>query len=133
LLIYRETQKKKPKESILVIDPHGDMVEEIARMKVFQNPQKQKRLVYIDPSLQQDYSPSINPFEISDRSEKNIALMTQELKSIITVLLQKAETTNQMDALLSPCIATLLRRPNSSFADLQRFMDDNQNQDLIDL
>lgn len=36
-----------------------------------------------------------------------------------------------MEALLSPCIATLLRRNKSSFADLQRFMDDNNNHDLV--
>lgn len=83
------------------------------------------RVVYIDPSLHPKYSPSINPFEIDDRSEKNIALMTQELRSIFEILLQDASTTNQMSAILSPCIATLLRRPNSDFSDLQRFMDDN--------
>jgi len=92
-----------------------------------------KRVVYIDPSLHRDFSPSINPFEIEDRSEKNIALMTQELRSIFEVLLQDANTTNQMSAVLSPCIATLLRRSGSDFSDLQRFMDDNNNQDLVAL
>jgi len=38
-----------------------------------------------------------------------------------------------MDAILSPCIATLLRKQNSSFSELQRFMDDNNNRDLIEL
>lgn len=38
-----------------------------------------------------------------------------------------------MDAILSPCIATLLRKKNSSFAELQRFMDDQNNSDLIAL
>jgi hypothetical protein len=38
-----------------------------------------------------------------------------------------------MDAILSPCIATLLRRENSSFIDLQRFMDDQNNHDLVEL
>jgi type IV secretory pathway VirB4 component len=91
------------------------------------------RVVYIDPSLHPQFSPSINPFEIEDRSEKNIALMTQELRSIFEVLLQDVNTTNQMSALLSPCIATLLRRPGSGFSDLQRFMDDKNNHDLVTL
>jgi len=64
------------------------MVEEIAKFSEFSNPQKAKRLVYIDPTLKSGYSPSINPFELDDHSDENIALMTQELKSIITVLLQ---------------------------------------------
>ncbi len=64
------------------------MVEEIAKLSEFSNPKKAKRLVYIDPTLKSGYSPSINPFELDDHSDENIALMTQELKSIITVLLQ---------------------------------------------
>jgi len=133
LLVYREIKKRKVSNSVIVIDPHGDLVEEIARLKILNKPRFSNRLVYIDPSLSQDHSPSINPFQLKIKSEKNISLMTQELKSIMTVLLQKATTTNQMDALLSPCIATLLRRPNSSFADLQRFMDDKNNSDLVEL
>jgi len=38
-----------------------------------------------------------------------------------------------MDALLSPCISTLLRKKNSSFTELQRFMDDYNNADLVTL
>ena len=38
-----------------------------------------------------------------------------------------------MDAILSPCIAALLRCGNSSFTDLQRFMDDNNNAGLLAL
>jgi len=109
------------------------LAEEIAKLRPVKKRKIADRIVYIDPSLDANYSPSINPFEISDRSEKNIALMTQELKSIFSVLLQNTNTTNQMDALLSPCIATLLRRSNSDFSDLQRFMDDDNNHDLIEL
>jgi len=87
-LIYREIIKRKPKQAIIVIDPHGDLAEEIAQLKIFTKPQFAKRLVYIDPALKSGYSPSINPFELENHSEENIALMTQELKSIIKVLLQ---------------------------------------------
>ncbi|MBF0264129.1 MAG: hypothetical protein HQL46_02575 [Gammaproteobacteria bacterium] len=133
LLFYRELLNKKPKSSLILIDPHGDLAEEIAKLKPVKNRKIADRIVYIDPSLDINHSPSINPFEITDRSEKNIALMTQELKSIFSVLLQNANTTNQMDAILSPCIATLLRRPNSDFSDLQRFMDDDNNHDLVEV
>jgi len=133
VLLYRELILKEPKSSVIVIDPHGDLVEEIVRMKPMAKRHISNRVVYIDPSLHADYTPSINPFEIADRSERNIALMTQELRSIFEVLLQDANTTNQMSSILSPCIATLLRRPNSDFSDLQRFMDDNSNDDLVAL
>jgi hypothetical protein len=64
------------------------MAEEIAQFKLFNQENINKRLVFIDPTLHDGYSPSINPFAIIDRSEKNIAIMTQELKSIIAVLLE---------------------------------------------
>ncbi|MBL4746987.1 MAG: hypothetical protein JKY08_11565 [Flavobacteriaceae bacterium] len=86
--MYRELIKPKPTGSIIVIDPHGDMAEEIAKFKEFEQTKFANRLVYIDPTLKTGYSPSINPFELQDHSEQNIALMTQELKSIINVLLQ---------------------------------------------
>lgn len=137
--------KRKPKEAIVLIDPHGDMAQEIAQFKEFSQHKYGERLVFIDPSLKPWYSPSINPFQLEYETEENIALMTQELLSIIKVLLQWmgqsgsttmnqwVGTTNQMDAILSPCIATLLRCNDSSFSDLQRFMDDNNNADLLAL
>lgn len=147
LLVYRELIKPKPKEAVILLDPHGDMAQEIAQFNEFSHTKYANRLVFIDPSLKQGYSPSINPFQLENKTEESIALMTQELLSIIKVLLQWlgqssaqsgngsqnqwASTTNQMDAILSPCIATLLRCGNSSFTDLQRFMDDNNNADLL--
>lgn len=145
LLVYRELIKPEPKEAVILLDPHGDMAQEIAQFNEFSHTKYANRLVFIDPSLKQGYSPSINPFQLEFKTESNIALMTQELLSIINVLLQWlgqsnswtpnqwASTTNQMDAILSPCIATLLRCGNSSFSDLQRFMDDNNNADLLAL
>lgn len=121
------------------------MAQEIAQFNEFSQVKYTNRLVLIDPSLKPGFSPSINPFQLEYKTEENIALMTQELLSIIKVLLQSigqsstssqsqgSSTTNQMDAILSPCIATLLRSKNSSFSDLQRFMDDNNNVDLLAL
>ena len=109
------------------------MAEEIAQFSEFSKPHVQDRLVYIDPMLKQGFSPCLNPFELDNRSEKNIAVMTQELKRIIELLLAGAGISNQMEAIIHPCIATLLRRQGSDFTDLQRFMDDRQNRDLLEL
>jgi hypothetical protein len=57
--------------------------------------------------------------------------MTQELAGAFFSILQSHETT-QMEALIETCIEVLLRRENSSIADLKRFMDNNDNQDLVD-
>ena len=145
LLVYRELIKPKPKEAVILLDPHGDMAQEIAQFNEFSQTRYANRLVFIDPSVKTGYSPSINPFQLEVKTDESIALMTQELLNIIKVLLQSmgqsnswsqnqwTSTTNQMDAILSPCIATLLRCQNTSFTDLQRFMDDNNNADLLAL
>ncbi|EHH0751443.1 DUF87 domain-containing protein [Vibrio vulnificus] len=117
----------------IIIDPHGDMVEEIAKFKKFSPDNNLDDLVLIDPNLKPGFSPSINPFDIDDITESNIAITTQEIKRVINVLLQGASTTAQMDAILAPCIAVLLRKDGGCFEDLQRFMDDEKNADLIEL
>lgn len=119
--------------ALVIIDPHGDMVEEIAQFKCFSPENDFDELVYIDPTLEHGFSPTINPFQIEDTSENNIAITTQELKRVINILLQGAGTTAQMDAILSPCIAVLLRKKDGCFEDLQRFMDDENNGDLLEL
>ncbi|MBA6397592.1 hypothetical protein H4J67_07520 [Colwellia sp. BRX10-4] len=94
LLVYRELIKAKPKEAVILLDPHGDMAQEIAQFKEFNQPKFANRLVFIDPSLKTGYSPSINPFQLEVKTDENIALMTQELLSIIKVLLQSMGQSN---------------------------------------
>lgn len=131
MLAYGDIEARN--RAVVIIDPHGDMVEEIARFKRFSPENNYEDLVYIDPTLKGDFSPSINPFEIEDTSENNIAITTQELMRVVNILLRGSGTTTQMEAILSPCIAVLLRKKDGCFEDLQRFMDDNQNEDLIKL
>lgn len=130
-LIYSEIQWAKPKNAIVLLDPHWDMSKEIARFKEFSNKKIADRLVYIDPSLSSNAYPSINPFAFVDTHDDSINLMTQEIIKIFNVLLKWTTTTSQMNAILYPCVTTLLRRGNSSLVDLKRFMNDDQNSDLI--
>lgn len=131
MLVHGDIEAKN--RAVVIIDPHGDMVEEIARFRHFSPSKNYNDLVYIDPTLKDGFSPSINPFEIEDTSEINIATTTQELRRVLSALLSGAGTTAQMEAILSPCIAVLLRKKGSCFDDLQRFMDDEKNEDLIKL
>lgn len=108
------------------------MSKEIARFKEFSKPKIADRLVYIDPSFSSDAYPSINPFQFVDTNDDSINLMTQEIIRILNVLLKGTTTTSQMNAILYPCITTLLRRKKSSFIDLKRFMNNDENHDLIE-
>jgi len=107
------------------------MSQEIAKFKEFSKTPISERLVYIDPLLSSNHFPSINPFYFVENDERSNHLMAQEIIKILNILLKDATTTSHMNAILYPCINVLLRRNNSSLADLKRFMNDEQNQDLI--
>ena len=109
------------------------MSREIGRFKEFGKLATSQRLVYIDPLLSDIQSPSINPFYFTLNDERSTHLMAQEIIKILNTLLQDATTSSQMNAILYPCIRVLLSRNNSSLADLKRFMNDKQNQDLVQI
>lgn len=125
--------------SIVLIEPHGDLAEEVAKFK--ENAQSNpnfENLIYISPYLDKNYIPSINPFELKeeDKTEQNIDILSQELTRVFEEILGSNFTLN-MQSLLTPCIATILRANNQNnlmgLRELQRFMDDDNNQDLINL
>lgn len=115
---------------MVLLDPHGDLSEEIIKLRI--SKKYKNRLIYIDPYLSKHKIATINPFETHDKSEENIDVLTQELVSVFKELIPSALTL-QMEAILTPCIATLLRTDTGSLSELQRFMDDTKNQDLINL
>ncbi len=104
------------------------------------------RIVYVDPYIRDTskqalgkylwkdvYTPKINPFQIKDKSERSIDFVSQELMSGLVEVLKDKNYSIQMDALVKPCIATLLRKGDDSLEGFQRFMDDANNADLVQL
>jgi hypothetical protein len=114
--------------SLVIIDPHGDLSKEIMSLRITRR--EKDRLIYLDPFLSKNSTRVINPFEIYDRDENGIGLFTQELVGVFKELLP-SHLTLQMEAILTPCIATLLRSATGSLSELQRFMDDARNHDLL--
>lgn len=121
---------KKQQYSLVLIDPHGDLAQEAISLKLNQtNP---SRLVYIDPCLSQGYTPVLNPFELKDKSDEAVELTAQMLVAVFEELLGEVGLTMYMSAVLFPCITTLLKMEGATLADLQTFMNDEQNQYLVD-
>lgn len=125
------------RSSVVVIDPHGDLVEEMLRKEIFKssNPEG-KRLVYIDPKMfserKADLSPSINPFDVPN-DEDSIEVVAQNITGVFEQLIRDTGLSLQMRTLLIPCISVLLRKGNSSIRELQTFMDDDRNSHLVSL
>ncbi|MDK9721162.1 MAG: DUF87 domain-containing protein [Rhodospirillales bacterium] len=119
--------------SLVMIDPHGDLAEQIARFPAVAN---SGRLVYLHPTLAAGQTPTINPFELADQSETAVHVMAEQIASVFDELMRKAGhsgLSGNMGALLIPCISTLLKREGSSIRDLQTFMDDKRNKELWEI
>lgn len=59
-------------------------------------------------------------------------MLSQELVNVFKELIPSSLSL-QMEAILTPCIAVILRKEGGSLSELQRFMDDSKNRDLIAL
>jgi hypothetical protein len=118
--------------SVVIIEPHGAFAEQVAR---WSDVIESGRLVYIDPEFAHKYgqTPALNPFDIADKSDRNVEDTAEELTSMLQELMRQAnhgELTANMKTLLPQCISTLLRMPNASLNDLQKFMNSNTNTEL---
>lgn len=120
---------KKQQYSLVLIDPHGDLAEEVTSLKF--NKENPDRLVYIDPCLSKGHTPVLNPFELEDKSDEAVELTAQMMVAVFEELLGDVGLTMYMSSLLFPCIATLLKKEGATLADLQTFMDDELNEHLV--
>lgn len=123
-LIFSDFEKEN--KSVILIEPHGDLAEQVAKLKGKNN----EKLVYIDFTLDPEKTPVLNPFDIIDRSSENIEIQAQALIDAFEDILG-AEFSTQMEELLGATIRTLMQTGKGDFWELRRFMDDENNSDLI--
>lgn len=145
LLIYDLIRKssKKNQHSIVVMEPASDLSQEILSFVLFRKKQRD-RLIYINPSIhkllksQKRYTPVLNFFDIPAKDEETIDAFSQEITNGISEMIKKPSSsddafTTNMDAFLKPCISTLLRKGDTDLSELKRFMNDDNNEDLVEL
>jgi hypothetical protein len=126
---------KDSKRSIIIIDPHGEMAEQIAKNKYFYK--NKERLVYIEPYLVGGkYLPHIDPLYNEDMSEKNINRMATAFISIFQSTID-SKLTDNMESLMKYSMQVLLRaKRKMNLIDLKRLMDTSknpENEDLVEL
>lgn len=112
--------------SVILFDIHSDLAKKV--IKLIKDP---SRLLHICPVLDSSYTPTINLFDISDKSEKNIARLAQVILRVIKSIKIDESFSGAMEELLLNCIRVLLRKGGGSFSELYRFMNDKRNQDLV--
>ena len=122
------TQRKKDKskrENFILIEPHSDLSKQVFNLCT----NFKTDTVLLDPFLCSDKTPVLNPFDF-EGTESEREQYTEELLAVFKEILG-AEFTQNGEALLMPCLATLLKIPNTSLYDLQTFMNDEENQELV--
>jgi hypothetical protein len=131
VMIYEHLRQTKTKGSIILLDPNGDMAEEVTAYQQFSN---SDRLVYLNPFLNEEHSFTLNLFDIDISGLSNLTIdsITQSIMDTFTVIIGEQVITENMRALLMPVINTVLRIPNANFYTVQRFMNDNDNKDLLE-
>ena len=128
--IITNTMKHNPKAGGIIIDPHGDFAREVSTFKECYG---NDRVIVFDTTLYDDKTPSIDIFSPPSNDEKTIEIYADNLVKAFDEIISDASLSTNMEAVLSPCISVLLRRPNSSIEDLQRFMLPEGAEDLIEL
>lgn len=122
-ITYSEIKKEHRRGHVVLIDPNGDLAEQTVQMALVEGV-KYEDIIYFDPFLDEDFTPCINPLQTTDTTERNIDRLGQELCRVFSSILKAdAGLSTQMEALFTPCVATLLREGHSSFIDLQDFVD----------
>ena len=118
-LFFRMTHKYK-KYSFVLIDPHGDISERARKHRHLQ-----ERCVYIDAFLDPQKTPTFNPFDIRDRSLRNINNTAEAVILAFSEVLSRegGDLTETMVNMLEKCCYFLLQRPNSTILDLVTLLD----------
>ncbi|EAY29454.1 type IV secretory system conjugative DNA transfer family protein [Microscilla marina] len=132
--LQKQTYTTGNKASLILMEPHGELAQDMRDF--YLNKEQRHRLIYIDPFYEEGFTPVLNPFDIPNEERQNeplIDLYSQNIAKAFSELIEGSSLSPQMEAVLIPCIATLLRKEGSSLAELQRFMNDEENDDLIKL
>lgn len=129
-LIYDALRRPNP-PAIVVVDPHGELVSDIARMRIIYE-KFQDRLILIDPSALNEYgkTPVFNPFFLKDRSPAAINDASQQFLEVFREMLE-GDFSRPMETVLRQCLPHILRRDNAALLDLYNIVDSNDSAGLV--
>lgn len=111
--------------ALIVIDPHGDMVHTMRKFDLMRD--DRKRLIYVDPMLWKDYTPTLNPLECWETNPIHIEIRANQLMRVFEEMIPDAKLSNYMKAVLKPCLYVLLKLHTCSLHDLQEFLTNEES------
>lgn len=107
---------------LILIDPHGTVSEQVAR---FEPNAESDRLIYIDPAIDYEHFPCLNPFDIDDKETMSDIMAenyAEEFRAVFEELL-KGDFTEQMNTILIYTLPVMMKYPNASIYDLLAFLE----------
>jgi hypothetical protein len=123
-MFYR-MQKRYPKFSIVMIDPHGDLALSIKKNAL--SYEQRGRLIYIDPYLAEGYTPAFNPFDLKDNSEQNVQHAAEQFIAAFEEILTRegGKPTENMVTILEKALYFILGRGGSTLNTLLELLSPN--------
>ncbi|WP_421795365.1 type IV secretory system conjugative DNA transfer family protein [Haliscomenobacter sp.] len=111
--------------SLVVIDPHGSLAENVKRFKLNSD---RERVIYIDPFFKEGYTPTFNPFAVTDQSLMNINFAAEQFIKALDEILDRegGELSENMVNMMEKCVYFLLKREGSTFTDLLDLLSGNE-------
>ena len=128
-LIHQYLSQKPRKCSVMVLDPHGDMVREIAQHESVAG--RPDNVFYFDATLGAGLLPRFNPLQLAQRDPRAVDCYAQHLTNAFVELLAENSLTANMRTLVKACLNVLLRMEGATLNDLLRMVDDRRNADLV--
>lgn len=118
-LIFQEF--KHDKTGVILIDPHGDLSEQTAKLKGKDN----SKLVYISLRLSNEHTPKFNPFDVDNRNPLDVE---RQAKDMVLALAEIVGTSfsEYMERILFSCIYLLMMQGNKTISDLADMMRDSE-------
>lgn len=116
--MFYELQSKYNNYSLVVVDPHGGLSDNIRRSHLQKN---NERFIYIDPSLgNEETFPAFNVFEIKSKSLFMIDKAVNHIATAIQEMIPgDAEMSFHSKGVLKRCVEFLLSRKHSTLLDLK--------------
>lgn len=106
-----------PTAAVVVLDPHGDLAEQIAR---FPDLHQSERLVYVQPGLEKGLTVGLNPLDGRGLDEEGAALVAAQIATTLGELV--ADLTPNMQTAARNCARILLEDGNATLFDLVRLL-----------
>lgn len=113
---------------VILLEPHGDLSKDVAKLPIDKN-----QLIYIDPSLQDGMTPTLNLFDLEDKGEKNIQKIAKAIVSVIKSVNDDEKFSGAMEEMTYYCCCLLLRKGDSDFFELSKLLNDKKNTELLKL